>query len=66
FEQMEIEYFVHPQKINDCPFLNEVENHTILVWSSEMQEKNQAPKPMTIKDALKQKIILTAWHGYWL
>jgi len=66
FEQMELEYFVHPDKSNDCPFIKEVENHKINVYSAEMQKKKQDMKKMSIKDALKKKIIKTTWHGYWL
>ena len=66
FEQMEIEYFIHPEKSNDCPFLKSVESHEIFVWSEEMQKKKQKEKKMKIKEALEKGIIKTAWHGYWL
>jgi glycyl-tRNA synthetase len=66
FEQMEIEYFVHPDKINECPFIKEVLEHEILVYSAEMQEKGKEAKKMKIKDALEKKIIKTEWHAYWL
>jgi glycyl-tRNA synthetase len=31
-----------------------------------MQEKKKQPKIMSVKDALKSKIIKDEWHGYWL
>ncbi len=65
FEQMEIEYFVDPKK-SDCPYLDEVKDHEILVYSAEMQEKKKQPKKMKISDALKNKVIKTSWHAYWL
>ncbi len=66
FEQMEIEYFVHPEKINSCPYLKDVLSHQLYILSAELQEKNLGAVKMTIKDALKNKIIKTEWHGYWL
>lgn len=66
FEMMEIEYFINPKDINNCPFISQVENIEITIYSAEMQEKNQKPKKMKIKDALISKIIKSEWHGYWL
>ncbi|MCP3682439.1 MAG: glycine--tRNA ligase [bacterium] len=66
FEMMEIEYFVHPEKINDCPYLDEFLDYEINILSAEMQEKEQKPKKMKIKDALDKKIIKTTWHAHWL
>ena len=66
FEQMEIEYFIHPTKLNDCPFINDALDHEINVWSEEMQKKKQKEQKMKIKDALDKKIIKTQWHAYWL
>ncbi|MFC1691122.1 glycine--tRNA ligase [Nanoarchaeota archaeon] len=66
FEQMEIEYFIHPDKGNDCPYIDEVMDHELLVASSEMQEKKESEKKMKISDALKANFIKTQWHGYWL
>lgn len=63
-EQMEIEYFIDPKKKKECPY--EIEDIEIKILSSEMQEKNQEPIPMKIRDALKKKIIQLPWHAYWL
>jgi len=66
FEQMEIEYFINPEKADDCPYMDEVNDHKLFIYSSDMQEKKQKEKMMTIKDALKKKMIQTKWHAYWL
>jgi glycyl-tRNA synthetase len=66
FEQMEIEYFVHPKKTNECPFIKEVLNHKIAIWSEDLQVKNKEAVKMSMKDALDKKIIKTEWHAYWL
>ncbi len=65
FEQMEIEYFIHPKKY-DCPFIKEVEDHKLNIISADMQQKKTKEKEMSIKDALKNKLIKTEWHAYWL
>jgi len=62
FEQMEIEYFVNPNK--KCPY--EIPNIEVLVYSAEMQDKNLEPKKMKLKTAFRNKIIKTDWHAYWL
>lgn len=66
FEQMEIEYFVHPDKVNDCPYIKEVLNYKINVLSAEAQSKNKEHGKMTMKEALDKDIIKTTWHAYWL
>ncbi|PIN86579.1 glycine--tRNA ligase [Candidatus Woesearchaeota archaeon CG10_big_fil_rev_8_21_14_0_10_44_13] len=66
FEQMEIEYFVHPDKANDCPLIKEVLTHRLNIYSAEMQQKKQPHKEMSIKEVLDKKIIKTQWHAYWL
>lgn len=65
FEQMEIEYFTKPND-NKCPFIKDFLTHKIKVYSSEMQEKNQKEKEMTVKYILDKKIIKNEWHVYWL
>ncbi len=67
FEQMEIEYFVHPKKRETCPYLTkEFLKHEILVYSQDMQIDNLKPKKIVIDQALKNKIIKNPWHAYWL
>lgn len=66
FEQMEIEYFIHPAKTDECPFIGEVMDHEMLMISEDMQKKKEPEKKIKIKDALSKKIIKTAWHAYWL
>jgi len=62
FEQMELEYFVDPKL--KCPY--EIGDSEILVLSDGDQEKDNGPKRMKFKEALKKKIIKTDWHAYWL
>lgn len=66
FDQMELEYFIHPSKTNDCPYMKEIVNHKMLVLSSEMQKTTQDAVEMTMKDCIDKGIIKTQWHAYWL
>ena len=67
FEQMEIEYFVHPEKINACPYLtDELLDFEMNILTAEMQEKGEEHKKMKLREILEKKIIKTAWHAYWL
>lgn len=62
FEQMEMEYFIKPEM--KCPY--EIGETEILVYSSEMQEKNREPVKMKIKEAYEKGIIKKDWHAYWI
>ncbi len=66
FEQMELEFFTHPKKINDCPFYNDIQTSSVNMLSAEMQNKGKNHKAMTIKSAVIKKIIKNRWHAYWL
>lgn len=67
FEQMEIEYFIHPKNVNNCPFIAEVQDHEIIILSSDDQSQGKTKgTKMTIKQALDKQIIKTQWHAYWL
>ncbi len=65
FEQMEIEYFVHPDLRTECPY-TDFGTWKMKVYSADMQAKGQPEKLMSVKDALKKKIIKNPWHAYWL
>lgn len=67
FSAGEIEFFLHPAKVNVCPLLSK--EHLSLsaaFHTQETQEKDSALKKATIKQMLDAKIIGTQWHAYWL
>ncbi|MBS3098127.1 glycine--tRNA ligase, partial [Candidatus Woesearchaeota archaeon] len=65
FEQMEIEYFVDPNKLANCPQINEVENLKVNILTEEMQVNNKEHEETTIKEIINKKLA-TPWHAYWL
>ena len=66
FEQMEIEYFVNPEKQDECPCINDMIDYELNVFSADMQNQNKKMQKMPIKECLDKKIIKTKWHAYWL
>jgi glycyl-tRNA synthetase len=65
FEQMEIEYFIHPDMAKKCPFINEFLEDEMNYYTEDMQVKKKKPISMKVKDALKKGII-SEWHAYFL
>jgi glycyl-tRNA synthetase len=65
FDMMEIEYFVHPDKAQECPFVKDVLNYELNFYNAEMQQKNSKPKKLKVRDAISKKLI-SEWHAYWL
>ncbi|MBR9677800.1 MAG: glycine--tRNA ligase [Nanoarchaeota archaeon] len=67
FEQMEIEFFVHPKRLNNVPDFKQVENLSMNVLPEKEQKKN---KPKTFKSKTKElfvkKIIKNKWQAYWI
>jgi len=65
FEQFEIEYFIHPDKVNDCPHIKEVEDMQIQILTQDNQKNNEEHIHLKIKDLVNKKIC-SEWHAYWL
>ncbi len=66
FEQMEIEYFIHPDKLKECPYMDEIKDYNVLVYSEEMQKNKKESEEMTMQEAVDKDILKTKWHAYWL
>lgn len=54
FEQMEIEYFVHPEKTEECQLIEHVMDYKLLVLSAEMQNPEMQNTEMQKKAAKPQ------------
>ena len=67
FEQMEIEYFIHPDDVSNCPWVEEAYETEFNILTAEMQEKGiEKTKKVKGKQAYEEGIIKTPWHVYWL
>lgn len=65
FTQFEIEFFVHPEKMDECPCFGEVESLRVWVFSRRHQ-KGGEPERMTVGEAVDSGIFGSRWHAYWL
>lgn len=66
FEQMEIEFFSHPDKQDECDLPKELLNMEVQILTAEDVEKgNEKERSMKVKDMLDRKM-LSRWHAYWL
>ncbi|MFT7615949.1 MAG: glycyl-tRNA synthetase, partial [Candidatus Woesearchaeota archaeon] len=63
-EQMELEYFTHPDKPSET--VSEIENEEVLVFTKFAQANNEHQKKMTIKQLLADKIITNTHLAYFL
>lgn len=67
FSQMEVEYFIHPQQMNDCALLTPGHLDTkILFFTQKNQEDKTSAQVLSVRQALDAGIIGTRWHAYWL
>jgi glycyl-tRNA synthetase len=61
---MEIEYFI--DKEMKCPYMNEIKDIELAIFSEEMQKKDEKPKVIKIYDAWKKGLLKRDWHAYWM
>ncbi|MFW9983354.1 MAG: glycine--tRNA ligase [Candidatus Odinarchaeota archaeon] len=68
FSQMEIEYFVDPNQMNECPFFEELSEVKLNLVTQEEQEKAAKKKStdyssiqITVKDAYEKKYVPNQW-----
>ena len=66
FEQMEIEYFIHPDE-KKCNLLTKADNnYEFQILTAEIQDKGKkAHTKMKLKEMLKQQL-MEEWHAYWM
>lgn len=65
FEIAEIEYFIDPDKQNECPYFNEVKNLKVKMWSKVAQKNGEKPREMTFGEAFDKGLFSNQWHAYW-
>jgi glycyl-tRNA synthetase len=67
FEQMELEFFVHPKQKDDCELFDAVKHIQVSILTAESQEsKKNAVTKMSVEDIYKKKIVKSRWHAYWI
>ena len=66
FNQMEIEMFLDPENLEDCPKFKEIENVEIKILTQEAQKKGGKEIKIKVKDAVEKKIIPNKWLAYFM
>lgn len=65
-EQAEIEYFVHPDSLQDCPYIDQVSDIEVSLNTEYCQKNNKPVVHCTIEQALAKKYIKTPWHAFFI
>jgi len=66
FNQMEIEMFVNPKKINECLEFSGIAKEKLRIVTREDQKKKGKITEITAEDAVKRGIIPNKWVAYFL
>jgi glycyl-tRNA synthetase len=66
FNQFEIEMFIDPKKLDDCPNFEKVADTKIIIYTREAQKENKKPIEITAREAWEKKIIPNKWMAYFL
>lgn len=66
FEQMEIEMFVDPEKLNEHPRWDEIADIEISILTRESQETGGKPIKITVEQALQDGLIPNQFFGYYM
>jgi glycyl-tRNA synthetase len=66
FNQCEIEMFLDPEKLNDCPKFDEFANTKIKIYTREAQKSGGEPIELTAKEAFEKGIVPNKWMAYFM
>lgn len=68
FEQMEIEFFIHPKKLDECFIPKEELALVFRLCTQEMQEEGKSSEviELSLQQLIEEKVVKTRWHAYWL
>jgi len=64
FNQMEIEVFFNPEKANEVPGFDEIENVRIRIFTRERQKSGLEPLETTARDAAEKQIVPNRFMAY--
>jgi glycyl-tRNA synthetase len=66
FNQMELEMFIHPKKLNECLKFSNIAKNKLKIFTRDEQKKNGKPIEITAEDAVKKGIVPNQWMAYFL
>ncbi len=65
FEQLEIEYFVHPDKLSEFPYKIPNKSVNVLTAKEQIKKKPKLQK-FKFKELFSKNLVKTKWHAYWI
>lgn len=67
FEQFEIEYFIDPDKKDDCPVFDDIKKIKVnMITADEQKKKSAKHKETTINELVNKKVFKNKWIAYWI
>jgi glycyl-tRNA synthetase len=66
FEQMEIEMFINPKKMDDCPNFSKVSKEKLRIMTREAQKDKADAEEMTAAEAVEKGIVPNKWMAYFM
>ncbi|MFH0929597.1 MAG: glycine--tRNA ligase [Candidatus Aenigmatarchaeota archaeon] len=66
FNQMEIEMFINPKKMNDCSKFGKVSKEKLRMMTQEAQKKKGDIEEMTAAEAVDKGIVPNKWMAYFM
>ena len=66
FEQAEIEFFIHPDKLNECPDYDTIKDMKVQILTSQLQKDEKEHVSHSFEELVDNNIIKIKWHAYWL
>ncbi len=66
FNQMEIEMFIHPKKMNECSKFAEVAKKKLKIVTREAQKSDDKTMEVAAEDAVKKGVVPNQWQVYFM
>jgi glycyl-tRNA synthetase len=66
FNQMEVEMFIHPKKMNECPKFSDVAKKKLRIVTREAQKGDGKVVEITAEEAVKKGIVQNQWQAYFM
>ncbi|MFT4312409.1 MAG: glycine--tRNA ligase [Candidatus Woesearchaeota archaeon] len=65
-EQAEVEFFIHPDEFEQCPYISTMAQESVSLYTKTHQADETDAANTTIQEALAQKQITNQWHAYFI
>lgn len=66
FNQIEIEMFINPKQMNECPKFAEVAKKKVMMLTREGQKEGKDAEAMTAGEVAKKEIVPNEWMAYFI